>query len=180
MPARRPRHPLAALLLALVSTIVLAQSDGAFEAQPLAGVNRVELTVTGVPDDFARYGLTAHELRERISAALTGHGLEVVDAASAARDPRAARLHLRFDANRNPYAFYHYGISLRLLRKLPLDAAAAGYVATEVWSAGRHGVIEPADMKPIYGFADELVARFLAEHGRDNAAAATALRARNT
>jgi hypothetical protein len=128
-----------------------------------------------VPDDFARYGLTADGLHRRIAATLAGHGLELVDAAAASHDARVARLHLRFDANRNPYAFYHYGISLRLLRKLPLDGPQSGYVAAEVWSAGRHGIIEPADMKPIYGFAEELVARFVAEHGRDNPIAAAAL-----
>lgn len=165
------------LLLILLATTALTShaADDAFGASPLAGVASVQVAVSGVPDEFARYGLTASEMHERVTAQLSRYGLPVVDAAQAAREPDAARLDVRFDANRNPYAFYHYGISLRLLRKLPLGEAAAGFVATEVWSAGQHGIIEPADMKPIYGYLDALVERFVAAHGRDNPGNATAM-----
>jgi len=170
----RLRAVLFTALLTLFAGAIHADDD-AFGASPLAGVASVQVAVSGVPDDFARYGLTAAEMRGRVVAHLSRYGLPVIDAAQATREPHAARLDVRFDANRNPYAFYHYGISLRLLRKLPLGEAAAGFVATEVWSTGQHGIIEPADMKPIYGYLDTLVERFVAAHGHDNPGKPTAM-----
>lgn len=161
-------------LLTLFAGTIHADDD-AFGASPLAGVASVQVAVSGVPDEFARYGLTAGEMRDRVVAHLSHYGLPIVDAAQATREPHAARLDVRFDANRNPYAFYHYGISLRLLRKLPLGEPAGGFIATEVWSTGQHGIIEPADMKPIYGYLDALVERFVAAHGRDNPGNASAM-----
>ncbi|MEQ8661024.1 MAG: hypothetical protein RLW62_09425, partial [Gammaproteobacteria bacterium] len=80
MPVSRP-SPCAWLVAALLALCALAApaDDDAMRARPLVGVNRIEVSVTGVPDDFARYGLTAAELHARVAAGLAGHGIEIVD-----------------------------------------------------------------------------------------------------
>ncbi len=147
-------------------------ADPGFSAGALRGVARVEVHVEGVPDDFARYGLQAAELRQRVRDRLTGVGLTVLEDAAAADDD-ASRLTVRLHTNQDPYGLYSYSLALRLARKLPLPAGSGAFISDTVWSQGRNGVINPTDLRRMYGYVDELLDAFLAAHGRDNTAVST-------
>ncbi|MCB1749415.1 MAG: hypothetical protein H6977_14360 [Gammaproteobacteria bacterium] len=156
------------LLLCVTLTSATHAAD-TFSANALAGVGRVQVEVEGVANDFARYGLTPDELRRRVEARLAAYGLPVVDAAGARSHADAAQLLVKLTTNRDQYSMYFYAISLRLKRKVPLDASGTSFAAQEVWSEGQHGILNPSDLKAIYGYVDTLLDAFITAHGRDNA-----------
>lgn len=149
--------------------VVPASADEGFSAKLLEGVRRVAVDVKGIHPDFVRYGLEAETLREKVAARLDAAGLPVVDAETALQSPGAGQLVVELVTNKDQYAFYFYAVSVKLNRKLPLTADGGSFAATEVWSKGQHGVLNPSDLKAVYGFVDKLVDQFLDAHGRDNA-----------
>ncbi|MGE0483418.1 MAG: hypothetical protein AB7Q81_04720 [Gammaproteobacteria bacterium] len=157
-----------ALVLLLV-TVVTARAADEFSANALAGIGRVQVAVEGIADEFARYGLTTEEMRQRVEARLAAYGLPVVDATTARTQPDAAQLLVKLTTNRDQYSMYFYAVSLRLKRKVPLDATGSSYASSEVWSEGQHGILNPSDLKAVYGYVDTLLDAFVNAHGRDNA-----------
>jgi hypothetical protein len=170
MNAHSIRRCAVVLLLGALSVLpaMVGAADG-FSANTLAGVGRVQVDVEGIPADFSRYGLTAEEMRQRVEARLVAYGLAVVDAAGARSHADAAQLLVKLDTNRDQYSMYFYAVSLRLKRKVPLDTSGTSWAASEVWSEGQHGILNPSDLKRVYGYVDGLVDTFLAAYGRDNA-----------
>jgi hypothetical protein len=161
--------------LGLALALFVAGPAGAetepFSAGVLGGVARLHVAVEGVPDDFARYGLTADELARRARLRLDHYGIEVVDRATALADPAASELRIKLNANEDPYAFYFYRIGIELRRKRAITGTAAGFVPEIVWSEGQSGVINPSDLPRMYGFVDALLDKFIATHDRQNALA---------
>ena len=158
---------LAALLVACLAAP--AGADDAFGAKLLEGVDLVAVSVKGIHPDFERYGLAADTLHDKVAARLDAAGLPVVDTATALQSPKAGQLVVELVTNKDQYAFYFYAVSVKLNRKVALGSDGGSFAATEVWSKGQHGVLNPSDFKAVYGFVDELVGQFLAAHGRDNA-----------
>lgn len=167
-PVPHSTGPLLLALFALLFVVGARAGENAFTAHALRGVQRVTIAVEGIPTDGPRYGLTAAELEERAAAQLSAAGLEVIDTATAVREPGASQLRLRLTANLNPYAIYHYALSVRLERKLPLDPSGTSFIAETVWSEGQSGVLNPSDLPRLYAVAAGLTATFLAAHGQQN------------
>jgi hypothetical protein len=161
----------AALLLMLAHT-----ADGVeFAGNVLRGVERLHVVVEGVPSKFKRYGLNVEQLRRQTEHRLSAYGIEVLSQDAAFKDMSAGQLHIQLNANENAYAFYFYGISVKLKRKLPLGPDGESFTSETVWSAGRSGVINPSDLKNVYGFVDEILGQFIQEHDRQNVPSHTAL-----
>lgn len=152
-----------------LSNFVQAAVDS-FSVNPLAGVARVEIDVTGIHRDFARYGLDGDELRRRVAARLAAHGLPVVAPTAAGTDAQAGRLEIKLITNKDQYAFYHYAVSVTLKRRIPIDSGSQSYGTLTAWSEGRHGILNPSDLNAVYGYVDALLSRFITAYGNDNAA----------
>ena len=153
----------------LLSNSVQAAADS-FSVNALAGIARVEIDVTGIHRDFARYGLDGDELRRRVAARLAAHGLPVVPAAAADTDAQAGQLAVKLVTNKDQYAFYHYAVSVTLNRRVRVDPGSHASVSLAAWSEGRHGILNPSDLHAIYGYVDALLSRFITAHGNANAA----------
>ena len=116
------------VMVAACALTLCGLSAPAFETGPgvnvLSGVRQVTVAVSGIPDDFERYGLTAAELRTRIQQRLTASGFE-----TGPDDINSAQLKVRLYANRGVYSHYSCRVSVQLLRRLPLDAAGQSYIS---------------------------------------------------
>lgn len=161
-----------ALLAGLVAPLLALAAE--FPGPVLRGIERLHVEVVGIHPDFDRYGLTEDEMHAKAAAVLAANGLPVVSAAEAAADDGAARLRIKLNANEDQYAFYFYGVSVQVDRKVSLTGGAE--TAQTVWSKGQHGVINPSDWRRVYGYVETIVGEFLAEHGRHNGAAFAASR----
>lgn len=166
---------LAAVLLTGAVVLGAGPVAGAFDAGTLRGVQRVQVTVDGIPRDFERYGLTARQVRRNAEDRLNAYGIEVIDAATALSDKSASQITIRLHANHDTYANYSYRVALLLKRKLPLDASGQSFVSKVVWSQGRSGLLNPSDLPRIYGDVDLILDQFITDHGSDNPGAQTAL-----
>ena len=173
--------PRAALVwLVTVLSVALSQASYAeqFAAHALRGMQRVNVAVEGVNPDFARYGLSVGEMRQRIEAKLIAAGLEVADDAAAQSDAAVGQLRVKLTAVESSYGYYSYAIAVQARRKIPLSADG-GFVSQAVWNNGQSGISNPSDLRKIYLLVDELLADFVSTHGSDNVAAgAAASRAR--
>lgn len=134
----------------------------------LNGVGRIAVEVDGVRDDFSRYGLKAGEIRERTSAILREHGLEVVDAQTQLRQPDTALLRIDLNANENLYRFFLYGLKIEVVQKFPLNNPAGGYVSQIIWQQGQTGMVMPTDMRKLNTVVSELLAKFLDDYHAQN------------
>jgi hypothetical protein len=152
-----------------LSSIVHAAADS-FSVNSLAGIARVEIEVTGIHRDFARYGLDGDELRRRVATRLAAHGLPVVSDVAVGTDAQTGQLEIKLITNKDQYAFYHYAISVTLKRRIPIDAGSAAYGSIAAWSEGRHGILNPSDLHAVYGYVDTLLSRFITAYANDNAA----------
>ncbi len=165
-----PRRGLARLTaMLLLGVAALAQHAFAepFAADVLRGMQRINVAVEGVNPDFARYGLSAEEMRRRVEDKLSAAGLQVADDAAAQSDATVSQLRVKLTAVESSYGFYSYAVALQAKRKIPLSAEG-GFVAQNVWSNGQSGISNPSDLRKIYPVLDELVAGFLSALGSDN------------
>lgn len=173
MSRSAPCAPRAALMwLVTVLGVALAQASDAeqFAAHALRGMQRINVAVEGVNADFARYGLRAVEMRQRIEAKLAAAGLEVADDTVAARDAAVGQLRVKLTAIESSYGYYSYAVALQARRKIPLSADG-GFVSQAVWNSGQSGISNPSELRKIYSVVDELLAGFVSAHGRDNVTA---------
>lgn len=168
MPHPSPTIALLTTLLLALALAPLVGADQSFSAHALRGVTRVAVTVEGVPADAGRYGLTALGVEQQIAARLTAAGLEVLPARQAASDRTAGLLQVKLTANLNFYSYYHYALSFRLQRKVPLDAEGASFIGETVWSRGQSGVLNPSDLARLYEVAGVLTEAFIAAQDADN------------
>ena len=168
-----PCAPRAALLwFVTVLSVALPQASYAeqFAAHALRGMHRLNVAVEGVNADFARYGLGAVEMRQRIEAKLTAAGLEVADDTVAASDAAVGQLRVKLTAVESSYGYYSYAVALQARRKILLSADG-GFVSQAVWNNGQSGISNPSDLRKIYSVVDELLTGFVSAHGSDNVAA---------
>jgi len=158
-------------LLVFVSLLSLhnAATAGEHGTNALRGVSRLHVTVVGVDANFARYGLTAPELRRRVEQRLASAGLGVADEASAASDAAVGELRIKLTAIESSYAFYSYALAVQCRRNVTFGPDS--FVPHAVWSRAQNGVINPSNLQDVYGYADGLVTAFLLDHGVDNGAA---------
>jgi hypothetical protein len=156
------------LAAGLVLVIAAGVEAGSFSGAALRGVDRVTVAVVGIPAKFERYGLTAGELRKQTEDRLSAHGIEILSEAAALKDKQAGQIQIKLYTNEDSFAFYSYKISVQFQRKLPLDPDGESFVAETVWSDGRNGVINPSDLKNVYGYVGEILEKFTIEHGRQN------------
>ena len=163
-----------AVLRCVASTLLLLLASNAygveFTGNVLRGVDRLHVAVEGIAGKLERYGLTVAQLRQQTEHRLAAYGIEVIGREAALKDKTAGQLRIQLNANEDAYAFYFYGISVELRRKLPLDDSGASFTSETVWSKGRNGVINPSDMKDIYDYVDEILGQFIEEHDRQNVA----------
>jgi hypothetical protein len=162
----------ARLALLVVTLCAVSQHAAAeqFSSHALRGMHRMNVAVEGVPTDFARYGLTANELRKQVEDRLTAAGLQVADDAAAQNDPAVGQLRVKLTAVTSTYGYYSYSVALQARRKIPLSADG-GFVSQKVWSDGRSGVSNPNELRKIYPVVDELLSGFIGAQGSDNVAA---------
>lgn len=173
MSRSAPCAPRAALMwLVTVLSVALAQASYAeqFAAHALRGMQRINVAVEGVNADFARYGLRAVEMRQRIEAKLAAAGLEVADDTVAASDAAVGQLRVKLTAIESSYGYYSYAVALQARRKIPLSADG-GFVSQAVWNSGQSGISNPSELRKIYSVVDELLASFVSAHGSDNVTA---------
>ena len=163
-----------AVLRLVAMSLLLSLANSAhgvdFTGNVLRGVDRLHVAVEGVAGKFERYGLTVAQLRQQTEHRLAAYGIEVVSQEAALKDKTAGQLRIQLNANEDAHAFYFYGISVQLRRKLPLDDSGASFTSETVWSKGRNGVINPSDMQDVYGYVDEILGQFIQEHDRQNIA----------
>lgn len=159
----------ALLFMSMVMSVSAARAEQ-FTDHALRGMHRINVAVDGVNADFARYGLSAAELRQHVEEKLTAAGLEAADDTSAQNDAAVGQLRVKLTAVESSYGFYSYAVALQARRKIPLSAEG-GFVSQDVWSNGQSGISNPTELRKIYGVVDELLAGFLSVHGSDNVAA---------
>ncbi|MEX2479261.1 MAG: hypothetical protein WD928_00225 [Gammaproteobacteria bacterium] len=165
----------ALLTLCLLSGFSTAAAADALSVNALAGIEGVQVAVVGIHPDFARYGLDADEMRRRVEARLADYGLTVEASAADTTDRKIGRLEVRLITNKDQFAFYHYAVSVKLERRIPLDEQNHAYGVQSAWSEGRHGILNPSDLGTIYGYVDELLGQFITAHDKDNAARRAAM-----
>ena len=163
----------ALLGVGLVASMAAAVGADGLSTDALRGLDRMSVTVDGIAPTFARYGLTAAELRDQVVQRLAASGIEVVDAAAAHNDAAAGELRIKLTTVESSYAFYSYAIAAEARRKVPLAPAGSGYVVQTVWSRSQNGVLNPSDLKKVYGYVDGLLDTFIAERGTHNVPAGT-------
>ena len=168
-------RPVKILATCIVAMLAVGAHAGTFSAKVLRGVDRLYVAVDGISVKCERNGLTARKLRKRTEDRLSAYGIEIVSEAVAVNDKQAAQLHIKLNANEDTSALYFYRVSVQLNRKLPLDATGQSYISETGWSDGRSGVIDPFNLANVYGYVDEILERFIAEHGRHNVPSRAAL-----
>ncbi len=150
-----------------VSLLNLAAAND-FSAMTLNGVRDVAVEVSGVRDEFARYGISADRLQTAIATQLQSAGFNVIDRNTALTQPDAKLIRMRVNTNQSQYHFWFYGITLELLGKAPLNNRAAGFTPTLLWTKGQTGVALPMELRKLNDIANELVAAFLVTHRAQN------------
>ena len=169
------RHSaLAALVTVLSLLCTVASADEDFTVGALRGLQRVQVVIEGVAPSFARYGLTVPELHRRVAAQLVAAGIALADANAAQNDVDVAQVRIKLTTVEAVYSLYSYAVAVQVRRKLALGGDGHGFVSQQVWSRGQNGVINPSDLPNVYGYADTLMAAFIAAIGVDNAAARAA------
>ena len=171
LPTTSGLRPALLLLMAMCGLAAAPLHAEEFAAHALRGMQRVNVAVDGVNADFARYGLSAAELRRHVEERLSAAGLETADDASAQSDARVGQLRVKLTAVESSYGYYSYAVALQARRKIPLSAEG-GFVSQNVWQNGQSGISNPSDLRKIYGVVDELLTGFLSVHGSDNVAKA--------
>jgi hypothetical protein len=164
-----------ALLVCCAAFCAVAPAAGDDSANALRGLTRLAIAIEGVPADFARYGLTAAELERQVEERLTAAGFEIVDAAHAQADAAVGQLRIKLTTVTDLYAYYSYALSAAARRKLPLAPDGSAWVSQEVWQQGVSGILNPSDLKRVYGLVDDLIDAFIAAHDAHNAGSGTAL-----
>jgi hypothetical protein len=171
MHRRRHTFSLFAALCVVMVYVPLAQSiehAQAFTASTLSGLNKVAIRVEGISPEFKPYGLISGPILQRTRDSLANNGLSVETFADSKQDPEVAVLHVRLNANRNPYGFYSYGISVEIIRKIALNNPQGGYISETVWTVGQTGVVLPTELSKINQIIDALVEKFLADFHNQN------------
>jgi hypothetical protein len=140
-----------------------------FSAHALRGIQHINVAVSGVDDNFTRYGFTSVALRQRVEQRLHTAGIDIADDETAAHDPLAGQLQIKLTTVETVYAYYSYAMAAQAQRKIPLGDSG-GFTSQNVWSVGQSGVVNPSDLRTLYEVADQLVDQFIAAHGVDNVA----------
>lgn len=161
------------LLHALVgASPALAAADGGRAHLALKGIQAVTVEIDGVHSDWSRYGLDYARLQSGIEERLRAAHFLVLSGAEAAQSPAAAVLKLRLRMVQSTYYYYSYSLQLEASQKLALAGGSGAYVLQPVWSEGGNGTVLPEEMTRLNAETGQLVDRFIAEHGAQNAAVA--------
>ena len=157
---------LLALLLLIPATVV---ADTGFMA--LNGVNAVTIEVNGVRRDFEAFGLTNETILANTTDQLRESGIVVVGDGANVMDPATATMRIKIRSNENQYRFYHYGVSIELQRKIPLNNEAGGYLSGTAWKQGRTGIVMPTELRKLQNVIGELLTEFAHDYHAQNGAA---------
>jgi hypothetical protein len=141
--------------------LLLALAAGSAPATDARSDGAITLVIDGVDGDLASQGLSAADLRRDLAAGLESAGMHVVDADVAAAAARAPTLELRLRLMRAPYYFYLYNVKLTL--NSPVALIDGGTTMLPTWSDGWIGLLMPDEVSRVNGFAQELLARYLAQ-----------------
>ena len=170
-PAIRYRHsclrfglPVCGVLLGMSGSTGTAE----FSSNILRGIHRLHLSIEGIPAKFKRYGLIEDELRRQAETRLSSHGIEVIGLDAARDDHRAGQMRIKLSANEDSFAFYLYGLSVQVKRKIPLDADGISFTSQLIWYKGRNGVVKPSELKAVYAWVDTIMDAFIAERRAHN------------
>lgn len=158
------------IAMGLLLTLASYAHGVEFTGNVLRGVDRLHVEIEGIAGKLERYGLTAAQLRQQTERRLAAYGIEIIDRTTALKDETAGQLRIKLNANEDAHAFFFYGISVQLRRKLPFDDSGSSFTSETVWSKGRNGVINPSDLKDVYGYVNEILGQFIEEHDRQNVA----------
>ena len=164
MKQPRPGLMLAALCCAglLASTpsaaVPLTYTHGA-----LGATDALMLVIDGVDEEMAAQGLSRTKVEQAITSRLLAAGMQVVPESELAAAKNAGVLTLRIRLNRAPYYFFLYNINLTLSSKLLVNPDANAFTTIPTWSDGWVGAMQPTEVGHLQGFAEELLARFLAQ-----------------
>ena len=139
-----------------------------FSGKVLRGIHRLHLSIEGIPAKFERYGLTEDELRRQAETRLSSQGIEVIGLDAARADRRAGQMRIKLSANEDSFAFYFYGLSVQVKRKIPLDTDGLSFTSQLIWSKARNGVVKPSELKAVYTWVDTIMDAFIAEHRAHN------------
>ncbi|MEM7543439.1 MAG: hypothetical protein AAF384_17910 [Pseudomonadota bacterium] len=131
----------------------------------LRGVAGYFVEVEGVHPDFARYGLTTQDLRERVTQTLIRSGVSTLTREEIADDAQGGRLLLSLRTNRETMTFYFYGLALRAEREIPIGD---GGLNQTVWSDTEIGVAKPFELKRVLKLAESLTEKLIEAHQRAN------------
>lgn len=140
----------------------------------LNGLRSLAVQVDGVPKDFTRFGLDSETILMSTAEKLRENGIEVVDLQAAKLTPDAGLMRIKLKANENQYRFYHYGISIELKQKIPLNNPAGGFISGTIWRRGKTGTIMPTDLRQMNDHIAGLVAEFIKDYRAQNPARVSA------
>jgi len=149
----------AGLLIAMPSAAVpVTYTQGA-----LGATDALMLVIDGVDEEMAAQGLSRMKMEQDISSRLQAAGVQVVPESGLAAGANTGVLTLRIRLERAPYYFFMYNIKLTLSSKLPINPDGSAFTTVPTWSDGWNGSMQPTDVGQIQGYAEELLARFLAQ-----------------
>ncbi len=167
------RHPVLNLLLAAICGLAAPASIPPVAAAVnhtqgvLGATEALTLVIDGLDEEMAAHGLSRMKVEEAISSRLLTAGIQVLPENELSAAKNAGVLTLRVRLMRAPYFFYLYNINLTLGSKLVVNPDANGFTTVETWSDGWVGAMQPTDVGQLQGFAEELLARFLAQRAAE-------------
>jgi hypothetical protein len=158
---------IAACALSFATSVHGADPSGDFSFMTLNGLDKAAVEIQGVHRDFKRYGLEASTVKSAVETKLQEHGIAVVSLDDAKRIPNAVLIQISLNANQDQVQIYFYGISLEVKQKIPINQAG-GFISQNIWSTGKTGVIDPADLGRMNGYIDDLLNLFLRDFHDQN------------
>lgn len=157
---------LLASALCCISVLITAPTQAAAVRHTqgvLGATDSLVLVIDGVDEQLAAHGLSRARLEQAITSRLQAAGMQVVPESDLSSRESTGVLELRVRLNRAPYFFYLYNINLTLNSKLSLSPGRSAFTTTPTWSDGWVGAMQPTEVGQLQGYAEELLARFLAQ-----------------
>lgn len=155
-------QPLSWLLVLLLVTINLDNINAEVLSLPTPprGIQTLGLEISGIHQDYQRYGLEKATLTEQVAQQLQAAGFNLAPVEETRDSPTAALLQVDLNLVR-AYSGYPYAITVKLIQKIQLAGSQGHFIPVTTWSTSRTGFLRSIELHYLQDYTAELVQQFI-------------------
>lgn len=125
------------------------------------GIQTLGVEISGIRQDYRRYGLDKAALTEHVAQQLKKAGFNVVPVEEIGDSPGAALLQVKLDLVRS-YLGYSYALSVKLIQKIQLVGLHDSLAPVTTWSStGRSGFLRSGTLPRLRNYTADAVKEFI-------------------